>query len=289
MTEQTQTTTEQTQQLPFRLDENWKPIPEAVDLEAVKDIPTTDENHRMDLARTNLILRLYDAGLLQGNQPPHVLSTIQAIKEQAAISFEADPSKHFLEYFLRIQQEHKEKQRQQQEEEWKRRQEEWRLKEERERENSLKANEHNKPILFDALSRLGVATVTVEFDGSGDSGQIEDIKGMNPAGEQVPLPEDHTVTILAPDHPWPTDNDWRTRLQEQQQCEICKQKGLHEPHLPIEKAIETFCEDWLNVAHGGWENNEGGFGEFEFNVPDRTLKLEFNERQMEFHTSTEEL
>jgi hypothetical protein len=30
--------------------------------------------------------------------------------------------------------------------------------------------------------------------------------------------------------------------------------------------------------HGGWENNEGAHGTFEFDVANRTVSLEFNER-----------
>ena len=32
---------------------------------------------------------------------------------------------------------------------------------------------HNKQVLFDALSAAGIDVVTIEFDGSGDSGQFE--------------------------------------------------------------------------------------------------------------------
>ena len=33
----------------------------------------------------------------------------------------------------------------------------------------------NKAVLFESLAQVGITTVLVEFDGYGDSGQIEDI------------------------------------------------------------------------------------------------------------------
>ena len=36
-------------------------------------------------------------------------------------------------------------------------------------------NVYNKTVVFDALTAAGITSVTVSFDGEGDSGQIEDI------------------------------------------------------------------------------------------------------------------
>lgn len=38
-----------------------------------------------------------------------------------------------------------------------------------------KANAHNRAIMLAMLKRMGIACVTVEFNGGGDSGQIQDI------------------------------------------------------------------------------------------------------------------
>ena len=34
----------------------------------------------------------------------------------------------------------------------------------------------------------------------------------------------------------------------------------------------------LSDTHGGWENNDGAYGEFCFDASARTIHLEFNER-----------
>ena len=38
-----------------------------------------------------------------------------------------------------------------------------------------KANERNKTVLFDALASFGIRRVVVQFDGEGDSGQINSV------------------------------------------------------------------------------------------------------------------
>ena len=55
----------------------------------------------------------------------------------------------------------------------------------------------NKTALFDALAAAGITRVLVNFDGSGDSGQIEEITAQTrEAG--VPLPEAF-ITFVDPD------------------------------------------------------------------------------------------
>ncbi|WP_207102821.1 DUF6878 family protein [Paracoccus shandongensis] len=75
----------------------------------------------------------------------------------------------------------------------------------------------NKAALFDALVAARITTVTVTFDGYGDSGQIA-------------------------------------------------------------AAIEQLCYDCPQQSHPGWENNDGTFGDFVFDVAARTITLDHNER-----------
>jgi hypothetical protein len=46
----------------------------------------------------------------------------------------------------------------------------------------------------------------------------------------------------------------------------------------LETAIENLCYDYLGQTHGGWENNDGGYGEFRIDVAKRSIELEFNGR-----------
>lgn len=135
-------------------------------------------------------------------------------------------------------------------------------------ENSARAvlRPANKAAVFAALAGVGIATVTVTFDGCGDSGQIEDIEAMDAAGVNVPLPEE-TLAIVA--------IVW----------------GRSEPEariMSLREAIEHLVYDALSEAHGGWENNEGAYGEFVFDVPALEIRLGYNERitATEFHSHT---
>lgn len=112
-----------------------------------------------------------------------------------------------------------------------------------------------KTRLFDTLASHGIVRVTVNFDGCGDSGQIEDIIAFDEHG-QVEL-KGHALP--APD----SDPD-----------------GIPEAEAaePIEDAIESLAYDLLESEHGGWENNDGAYGEFTFDVATRKITLEHNER-----------
>jgi len=46
----------------------------------------------------------------------------------------------------------------------------------------------------------------------------------------------------------------------------------------VKEAIERLAYDFLEETHGGWENNEGAYGDFLFDVTERTITLNYNER-----------
>ena len=134
---------------------------------------------------------------------------------------------------------------------------------ERHRQVRAKVNERNKGAVFDALAGADITEVHVEFDGEGDSGQIESITAFR--GEvrtDVPV-----MTVRVQSVVWggtePVTTEW-----------------------PLIEAIETLCYDYLEDTHGGWENNDGAFGEFILDVANRTVELEFNGRFTDVFTST---
>ena len=122
----------------------------------------------------------------------------------------------------------------------------------------------NKAALFDVLARAGIATVTIDFDGFGDSGQIERIEARDAAGEAVALPQD-TLTLVAPGHD-----------------ATCVTRGI----VPPAEAIEALCYELLEETHAGWETNEGAYGVFVFDAVGRTISLEHNERYEAIERST---
>jgi hypothetical protein len=114
----------------------------------------------------------------------------------------------------------------------------------------------NKEALFDALALAGVATVIVTFDGCGDSGQIEDITARAADDCEMELPDEKIEIALL-----------RWHADEPQPVAT----GLRD-------AIEQLCYEFLGQTHGGWENNDGAYGEFSFDVGNRTIALEHNQR-----------
>ncbi len=113
----------------------------------------------------------------------------------------------------------------------------------------------NKTALFDALATAGIASVLVTFDGVGDSGQIEGIDAtIDGTPAELPGVEIEIVT--------PARDG----------------SGLDRRTCAVPEAIETLAYAFLEATHGGWENNEGAFGEFTFAVPERTIALDYNER-----------
>lgn len=116
----------------------------------------------------------------------------------------------------------------------------------------------NKAALFDALAAADITNVVVEFDGSCDEGQIESVTAYT--GEAaVDLPAE-SIAISEP--------RWGSVSLERRAC-------------PIAEAIEAMAYALLEEAHGGWENNDGAFGIFTFDVAKRAIWLAFNERVME--------
>jgi hypothetical protein len=140
----------------------------------------------------------------------------------------------------------------------------WRQQQERRADLAAQLRIGTKARLFDALAAAGIARVTVDFDGEGDSGQIEDIAALDPADKPIKLPPGQlTVETAKFDG---TGADTATR--------------------PLRDVIENLCYELLQEHHDGWEINDGSFGAFEFDIQHRSVTLTFNGRFTGFETST---
>jgi hypothetical protein len=115
----------------------------------------------------------------------------------------------------------------------------------------------NKTALFDALTAAGLTHDVVTFDGSSDSGQIENIEAK--IDDEIAILPSGPIEIAAA--------AW----------------GQAEPKgvlMSVRDAIEQLVFDFLQDTHGGWEDNDGAYGDFTFDVTERTITLDFNERYM---------
>jgi hypothetical protein len=123
----------------------------------------------------------------------------------------------------------------------------------------------NKEAVFTALANAGIHVVAVDYDGSGDSGQIQNVEAWGVANERMPFPSEPSIQLVSanPDHP----------------CSECN----------LTAAVESVAWDYLDDLYFAWENNDGAFGTFVFDVATRTVTLEHNERYTEYNTKTHTL
>jgi hypothetical protein len=133
---------------------------------------------------------------------------------------------------------------------------------ERYRQTLIKANALNKAVIFEALAAAGITELTIDFDGEGDSGQID---GCGARAGDMPVTVPSTPITLH-DVAWNSD-----------------QIQTVETTLP--DAIASLCYAYLQQEHGGWENNDGAYGVFEFDIAARTVHLDFNARFTDVHHS----
>ena len=137
------------------------------------------------------------------------------------------------------------------------------------REHEQRANEllpANKTVVFDVLAAAGITHVIVHFDGYGDSGQIEDIE-TKAGDENAELPDDR-IELINP---------------------IWDSADFERQTLTIPEAIETLAYAFLRQTHEGWENNDGAYGDFTFDVAERVITLDYNERYTASENYTHEL
>jgi len=126
-----------------------------------------------------------------------------------------------------------------------------------------KANALNKTNLFGALAAAGITHACIGFDGEGDSGQIESASAQAD-GKVVVFPAT-MVTLHRASY---------------------GSEELTTHDIPLAEAVEELCYGYLEQEYGGWENNDGAFGEFTFDVAARSIQLDFNGRISDYvHSS----
>ncbi|HMN44684.1 MAG TPA: hypothetical protein PKE27_08935 [Povalibacter sp.] len=105
------------------------------------------------------------------------------------------------------------------------------------------------PVIASRLLAAGVVSVDVIYDGCGDSGQIERLTAFD--AEQQPIDLEHVAGV-------------------------------------DEQALMDLFYDLTQVRHPGWENNDGGCGEFHWTVTTHSLQHMHSDRIMDFDTTEHE-
>jgi hypothetical protein len=117
--------------------------------------------------------------------------------------------------------------------------------------------------LLRALRARGIAAVKIEYDGYGDQGQIESIVALNASDRRVPL-------------------NRPTRL-------VLREGNPPTLYPSLEEAIDDFGWMILQHFHGGFEDNDGGFGTITIDVPRGTVSLDHDDRFTDTVNSRTEL
>jgi hypothetical protein len=126
----------------------------------------------------------------------------------------------------------------------------------------------NRKTVFEALAALHITTVTVEFDGENDSGDVHTVC-VYAGNEHVELPKT-PITMKNVRTIYAADGGTTTVTDSQE---------------PMTTAIEMLCLDHLQHEHSGWEIDGGAYGAFHFDVAARTIQLAFSYRHIEtIHT-----
>ena len=102
------------------------------------------------------------------------------------------------------------------------------------------------------LKELKVKSFSVEYSGSGDSGEINDISYE---------PSNLNASIDVG-----TWKRWNTKTWEQEETT---------DHKTLNEYIEDFCYDLLADNHGGWEINEGQNGNITWNSKNNKIEHQY--------------
>ena len=111
-----------------------------------------------------------------------------------------------------------------------------------------------------------VTQATIDYDGYGDEGQVNEITLHNAYQEPVDMPNircrTHYLTFSG---------------------------TLMSEDALLDKALDRFATEALETLHAGWENDEGALGTLVINAEAGTATLEHSSRFIGYTTDTHEL
>jgi hypothetical protein len=124
-----------------------------------------------------------------------------------------------------------------------------------------------RDMMMKALRDAEVQSVSVQFDGYGDSGSLEGITYLPSAEGKAEVPDTpHEVT------------EW---------TQGGKPKRVVRNYT-LDELVSEACYGLLGAEHPGWEINEGSFGTFTINPATDAVSLTFNQRIESVETYDEE-
>ena len=129
--------------------------------------------------------------------------------------------------------------------------------------------QRNKDALIPVLRSNGIKYVVIEYNGYGDSGQVEDVAVYGAHCEVQP------------------ENSYETEGRIDMPdviAELPEEKGKK-----LQTVLEDFGWDTVTAHHGGFENNEGGQGQVLIDVEAGKVRIEHGDNYVEVHSSSTEI
>jgi hypothetical protein len=120
-----------------------------------------------------------------------------------------------------------------------------------------------KALLCEALKARRIATVSIEYDGEGDSGQVNDIQAFDRKRQPISLDQPVTLAIHKPEEPTTYDT--------------------------LYEALDDFAWTILEIYHGGFVNNDGGFGTIAIDANTAKVTIDHNDRITDVDNTVTEL
>ncbi len=128
-----------------------------------------------------------------------------------------------------------------------------------------KAYEDNKQNILAALRAAGVKECTINYSGSGDSGQVDEPDfGAGVVVDDVKIEQRNIVVDYA-----------------------MSGTTYALAHIGLREAIENLCYAKLAEKHGGWEINDGSQGSFVIDVEEGTIEWHHETNFLEIEVDNE--
>lgn len=161
---------------------------------------------------------------------------------------------------------------------------------------------HEKKVLRNVINALksgGYDAAVIRYEGSGDSGQVEEIAIYKP-GEEPQCDCYYHFAGLS-DEEERAAHAARTAFLSDTQIEITvttsrfdhdKKEWIESSEdqmVPLLRGLDWLAYGWLEKRHPGWEINEGSYGHVIIRVDQMQMEMEHSERIVEVNCYSHEL
>jgi hypothetical protein len=141
-------------------------------------------------------------------------------------------------------------------------------------DESASARDKLKSRIFEELAKTEAVTVDIQYNGSGDSGDIEHVIARDANGDEIELIGPQCIESQE-NYSQFDGEKWAT----------VKRDKL----ISLGEALEEFAYHALEARHPGWEINEGAYGNLELDVKKKTVTMKHNTIIQETEYSEDEL